>query len=129
MVPQSKSQVGNWGARVRLGEHNKYPLWMLQGSQQGSHVSDLEQGLCNGAGESSSIGDGLRHHCSGSESSSGQHGKLDVEPDRTILGLALYGISSLFLATVLMCAKLLGEPFNCLLLGQICHHTSIQAGS
>ncbi len=96
---------------------------MLQASPRGSDVPDLEQGLCNGVVESSSSRDGLGQHSSGPELSSGQHRKHDVKPDRTILGLALYGISSLFLATVLMCAKLLGKPFYLLPLWQICHHT------
>lgn len=94
-----------------------------RGSQRGSDVPDVEYGLCNGAAELSSSGDGPGQHGSGTELSSGQHGKRDVKPDRTILGLALYGISSLFLATVLMCAKLLGKPFDLLPLWPICHHT------
>jgi hypothetical protein len=83
----------------------------VQDEQRGSDIPDLETGLCNGAAEASVLREASASHGTGTEVSSGSDGKRGVKPDRTILGLALYGISSLFLATVLMCAKLLGEHF------------------
>jgi hypothetical protein len=66
---------------------------------------DVEQGLVGGPEDDSNAP--LLPNGANSVGPCETPQQTSQKEDRTLLGLALYGISSLFLATVLMCSKLL----------------------
>ena len=101
-----------------------FSLLPLNGASGCSRLSALE----NGNGHSHAGCDGLtatngHAHTNGSTPMNGHvhfdHGNIKLDGpvmrpkrDRTAFGLALYALSSCFLATMLVFAKRLGEPHN-----------------